>query len=90
MDNKSLEGKLAEFKEIVNKISDPDIDIDESVKLFESGVKLSKDIEEKPELIKYILFSDTLKSHLYNRGEAKCWTYHLHHPKANQYLLCLD
>lgn len=49
MDNKSLEGKLAEFKEIVNKISDPDIDIDESVKLFESGVKLSKDIEEKLE-----------------------------------------
>lgn len=41
-----------------------------------------KDIDERPELIKYTLFSDTLKSHLYNKGEAKCWTYHHHHPKA--------
>lgn len=47
--DKSLDDKIAEFKEIVNKISNPDIDIDESVKLFEKGVKLSKDIEQKLE-----------------------------------------
>ena len=43
----TLEEQLAELKDIVQKLSDPKLPLDDSVKLFERGVILSGKIEER-------------------------------------------
>lgn len=41
-----------------------------------------KDIEDRIQLIKYTLFSPSLKSHLDNGRVVTCYNYNYHHPKA--------
>lgn len=41
----SFEGKMKRLEEIVGKIESSDIELEESIKLFEEGVKLSKDCQ---------------------------------------------
>lgn len=47
MSNKTLDEQLAELKALVEELNDPKVDIDRSVALFEKGITLSKEIEEK-------------------------------------------
>lgn len=44
---KSLEQELTELKEIVKKLSDPELPLDDSVKLFEQGVSLAASTEKR-------------------------------------------
>ena len=49
---KSFEEKLKELEEIANKLDSSEISLDETIKLFEKGIKLSKscsDMLEKAE-----------------------------------------
>ena len=41
----SFEGKIKRLEEIVGKIESSDIELEDSIKLFEEGVKLSKDCQ---------------------------------------------
>lgn len=43
----SFEKSLEKLEEIVSKLEDGDLSLDESLKLFEEGVKLSRECQEK-------------------------------------------
>ena len=46
----SFEKSLEKLEEIVSKLEDGDLALDESLKLFEEGVKLSRECKERLEL----------------------------------------
>ena len=47
MEEKSFEENLERLKEIVKKLQSGELTLDESLKAFEEGIKLSKTLEEK-------------------------------------------
>lgn len=47
-----FEESLSELKRILSQLEDPDVGIDEALKLYESGVKLVKNCETKLEKVK--------------------------------------
>lgn len=44
---KTFEAALGELESIVRKLEDGDLDLEESLKLFEKGVKLSRECRER-------------------------------------------
>ena len=44
---KSLEQELTQLKEIVKQLSDPELPLDDSVKLFEEGIALAASTEKR-------------------------------------------
>ena len=44
---KTFESALGELESIVRKLEDGDLDLEESLKLFEKGVKLSRECRER-------------------------------------------
>jgi len=44
---KSFEASLSELEKIVNQLEDGDLPLEKSLKLFEDGVKLSRDCRER-------------------------------------------
>ena len=44
---KTFEGSLQELERIVRKLEDGDLALEESLKLFEDGVKLSRECQER-------------------------------------------
>ena len=44
--DKNFEQSMKELEEIAEKLSDGDISLDESIKLFEDGMKLSKSCQK--------------------------------------------
>jgi exodeoxyribonuclease VII small subunit len=44
--NQTFESSLGELEKIVRKLEDGDLSLEESLKLFEDGVKLSRDCQE--------------------------------------------
>ncbi len=49
----SFEKQLSRLEEIVEKLEAPQTDLDASVKLFEEGITLSKDLSAKLETVKF-------------------------------------
>lgn len=49
----SFEKQLARLEEIVQKLEEEQTDLDASVKLFEEGIVLSKDLAQKLETVKF-------------------------------------
>lgn len=49
----TFEKQLARLEEIVEKLEEEQTDLDASVKLFEEGITLSKDLAQKLETIKF-------------------------------------
>ena len=49
----NFEKQLARLEEIVAKLEEEQTDLDASVKLFEEGVVLSKDLAQKLETVKF-------------------------------------
>ena len=47
MEEKSFEENLEKLKEIVRKLQSGELTLDESLKAFEEGIKLSKTLEDK-------------------------------------------
>ncbi len=47
MAKKKFEDALAELENIVQRLEDPDVPLDEAVSLFESGIKLSRQCSQK-------------------------------------------
>ena len=47
MESKSFEENLERLKELVRKLQSGELTLDESLKVFEEGIKLSKELEEK-------------------------------------------
>lgn len=47
MKQKTFESSLGELEKIVRKLEGGDLSLDESLKLFEEGIKLSRECEEK-------------------------------------------
>jgi len=45
--SKSFESSLGELEKIVRKLEDGDLSLEESLKLFEDGVKLSRECQER-------------------------------------------
>ena len=45
--SKSFEQSLAELEEIVKQLEEGDLELEESLKLFESGVRLSRECRER-------------------------------------------
>ncbi len=45
--SKSFEASLGELEKIVRKLEDGDLSLEESLKLFEDGVKLSRECQER-------------------------------------------
>jgi exodeoxyribonuclease VII small subunit len=43
----SFENSLAELEKIVRRLEDGDLSLDESLKLFEDGVRLSRECQER-------------------------------------------
>jgi len=46
IDNQNFESSLAELEEIVNKMENGDLTLEESLQAFEQGVKLTKDCQK--------------------------------------------
>ncbi len=49
----SFEKQLARLEEIVEKLEEEQTDLDNSVKLFEEGMMLSKELSQKLETVKF-------------------------------------
>lgn len=49
----SFEKQLSRLEEIVEKLEEEQTDLDASVKLFEEGLTLSKDLSQKLETVKF-------------------------------------
>ena len=49
----SFEKQLTRLEEIVEKLEEEQTDLDASVKLFEEGIVLSKDLAQKLETVKF-------------------------------------
>lgn len=49
----TFEKQLARLEEIVSKLEEEQTDLDASVKLFEEGVVLSKELSQKLETVKF-------------------------------------
>jgi len=49
----SFEKQLARLEEIVEKLEEEQTDLDASVKLFEEGITLSKELAQKLETVKF-------------------------------------
>ena len=49
----SFEKQLARLEEIVQKLEEEQTDLDASVKLFEEGITLSKELSQKLETVKF-------------------------------------
>ena len=49
----NFEGKLQRLEEIVAKLEEEQTDLDASVKLFEEGITLSKEMTEKLQEVKF-------------------------------------
>lgn len=49
----NFEKQLARLEEIVEKLEEEQTDLDASVKLFEEGVALSKELSQKLETVKF-------------------------------------
>ena len=49
----TFEKQLARLEEIVEKLEEEQTDLDASVKLFEEGITLSKDLAQKLETVKF-------------------------------------
>ena len=47
MAKEKFEDKMNKLKEIVDKLDDENISLDESISLYEDGLKLSKELQEK-------------------------------------------
>ena len=47
MKNQTFETSLAELEKIVKKLEDGDLSLEESLKLFEEGVRLSRECQER-------------------------------------------
>lgn len=45
--NQTFESSLGELEKIVRKLEDGDLSLEESLKLFEDGVKLSRECQER-------------------------------------------
>ncbi len=45
--NQTFEASLSELEKIVRKLEDGDLSLEESLKLFEDGVKLSRECQER-------------------------------------------
>jgi exodeoxyribonuclease VII small subunit len=45
MKSKTFEEKLAESKEILDKLMDPEVTLEESVKLYDKGLKVVKEAQ---------------------------------------------
>ncbi len=43
---KDFEGSIKELEEIAEKLSDGEVSLDEAIKLFENGMKLSKNCQK--------------------------------------------
>ena len=48
-ENKTFEETLGELEKISSKLESQDISLDEAIKLFEKGIKLSKECSDKLE-----------------------------------------
>ena len=49
MAKEKFEDRMNRLSEIVEKLDDENVDLDESIKLYEEGLKLSKELEEQLE-----------------------------------------
>lgn len=47
MAKETFESKMNKLKEITEKLDDEDTSLDESIKLYEEGLKLSKDLKDQ-------------------------------------------
>jgi len=47
MAKEKFEEKMNKLAQIVEKLDDESVDLDESIKLYESGLKLSKELKEQ-------------------------------------------
>jgi exodeoxyribonuclease VII small subunit len=47
MTDLNIEKALTDLETIVNQLESDDVDLDEALKLFESGVKLSEQVQQK-------------------------------------------
>jgi len=47
MDSKSFEENLERLKELVRQLQEGELSLDESLKVFEEGIKLSRILEDK-------------------------------------------
>lgn len=61
----SFEGKVKRLEEIVDKIESADIELEDSIKLFEEGIKLSKEcqgaLDDAEKKVKVLVSDGTLK-----------------------------
>lgn len=56
-----FEESLSELKKILSQLEDPDIGVDEALKLYESGVRLVRNCEVKLEKVKQkIIYIDEI------------------------------
>ena len=65
MEEKSFEENLERLKELVRKLQSGELTLDDSLKVFEEGIKLSKILEDKLKNIE----SQAVK--LFDNGEFK-------------------
>ncbi|MBR0461372.1 MAG: exodeoxyribonuclease VII small subunit [Erysipelotrichaceae bacterium] len=49
MAKEKFEDRMNRLSEIVEKLDDENVDLDESIKLYEEGLKLSKELKEQLE-----------------------------------------
>ena len=62
--NKSIEGKLKQLEEILEELESGELELDDALKKFEQGIKLSRDCQktlEHAELKIKVLMDDQLK-----------------------------
>ncbi len=62
----SFEGKIKRLEEIVGKIESSEIELEDSIKLFEEGIKLSKDcqsaLDDAENKVKVLVSDGSLKN----------------------------
>ncbi|MGH1469272.1 MAG: exodeoxyribonuclease VII small subunit [Bdellovibrionales bacterium] len=62
----SFEGKIKRLEEIVGKIESSEIELEDSIKLFEEGIKLSKDcqsaLDDAESKVKVLVSDGSLKN----------------------------
>ena len=52
MAKEKFENKMNRLEEIITNLDGEDVDLDESIKLYEEGLKLSKDLKKQLETFK--------------------------------------
>ena len=62
--NKSIEGKLIQLEEILEELESGELELDDALKKFEQGIKLSRECQqtlEEAEMKIQVLMEDELK-----------------------------